>query len=680
MRRLFTNLFACATMALALVATSCTTDPEDKLPVPNFPATVNENVTAGEIYTLSIEPNQAWTISIPEESTYFTILDNDNEVYSVSGNKGSYQISIKVADIRDYNESHSCDVTMKMGKTEQVIATITLGKLTRSIEIYDVKIENGEWVYGESDEAQFEYATEQVSTDGITLTWGENGLSMFSHRVKVVSNFDWKIDGAPEWIQAIPNSTDDVTELWIKGDPANYPDEASTATLSFLDANDSSVAAVATLKVSIAEVTSVFSLNDFDESYKFNYKGEVYSTFSSSYYEGNAEGSVTFINEAIRIYTLSFDHMSGLIFPTFGHDWVTSTISEWDDKDTDKIQTRSISIGVTANNDAEREAIVLAIPQSVVDTFDDANEPYEVLEMAENGMGASGNLIEAYQKYVVTTVKQEAHPGPIRLTNASELPTIQMLKVSTTGDSDVAYDFRDAQHGYELLYTSQYDSDDAIFQFDGEYTSIEYCYYSASGGMVSMSESDSWVEVNPFGSAGGFRLVMNPSATTNKHWKDELYYKGAYWSYVVFKNNADIVAVISCLYNEGYSLTGESGSGSAGVSFSYPYAISIDGSSLVELTSGEIYESVVGNYGEIPVWHLTFITTSATMSALAGIDTSWSFFYLVESDKEWLSFEPGEMATVSMKSEGNGKTGIIIFTDANNVPKMALACSLNIAQ
>ncbi len=677
MRRFFTKLAGCTAVALTLFAASCTPDGPEVV-TPNFPAPVTEEVVAGEIYTLTIEPNQAWTISIPEDAIYFTILDNENEVYSISGEKGTHEISFKVADIRDYDNSHSCDVTMTMGKSEQVIATLNLGKLIRSIEIYDIKLENNEWIYGE--ETQYEYESEPIGEDGVTLTWRENNLAMFSHRVKIVSNFNWKIDGTPEWIQAISNNTDDVTELWIKGNATKYPLEDSSATLSFLDADDSSVEVVATLKVQIASMTSIYEFSNFDESYKFNYKGEVYSELSSSYYEGNADGEVYSTNEELYAYTLSFETMNGMTFPTFGHDWISTEISEWDTQDEELIQSRNVSISVGTNEGADREAIVLIIPKSVADTFDDINEPYEVLEMAEGGMGASGELVEEYKKYVVTTIKQTAHPGPVSLT--TELNTILMTKVDMNGNHDIVYDYETAQHGYELLYTSEYDSDDAMFAFDVAnytYTSIEYSYYDGSN-LVPMSSDESWIKINTFGSAGGFRLRMEPTATSNKHYKTEGYYNGAYSGYAVFKNKEEVVAVINCLYNEGYSLNGE-GDGNSSVAFSYPdYATSIDNSSLVQLTSGSHYETVIGDYGEIPVWHLTYTKTSATMSAITGIDGTWSFVYLNEDDREWLSFEPGDMATVSMAESGNGKTGILIFRNELMVPQMALVCTLNIAQ
>lgn len=680
MRKLFTNLFGYAVAAVALLGVACAPDPEDKLPTPNFPETITAEVAAGEIYTISIEPNQPWTLSIPEEATYFTILDNENEVYSISGEAGSHEIQIKIADIRDYNVDHTCDVTLAMGRSKQIVATLTLGKLTRSIEIYDILLEdNLDWVYGE--ETQFAYATEQVGADGITLNWGENGLAMFTHRIKIVSNFTWKIDGTPTWIQAISNNEEDVTELWIKGDAANYPMEASSATLSFLDASDSSVAALATLKVSIPSAKSILSFEDFDSEYTFNHNGELYNIFSASYIEGKAEGSVTSANEPMYAYTVAFEEMGGgFIMPSFENDWVNCTIDAWDTTNTDVIQSRNISIGVSANTDADREVLVVILPKSVVDTFEDANEPYELLEMSDSGMGASGKLNAAFEKYHITTIKQLAPPGVISLTNAAELSSVLWQKAGA--GSDISYDFPDVKDGYELLYTNKWDNDDASFVFNGTYTSVEYCYFdNASGNMKSMSDAESWVKVEPFGTAGGFKLTMNPTETSNKHWETKSYYNGAYWAYVAFKNNNEVIAVISCLCNIGYDLTGGGGSSSTGLSFSYPqYATEYDGSKLEQLTAGEYYYMVVGNFGEIPVWHLTYTQTPATMSALSGINTEWTPSYVDEADKSWLSFEAGEMATVFMSEAGNGKTGIIIFKDSNLVPKLALVCTLNIAK
>ena len=677
MRRFLINLIGCSMAAFALLATACQPTPDDNSIAPNFPEKVTAEVAAGEIYTITIEPNQDWTLTIPEEAAFFTILDNENEVYSVSGEAGSHEIQIKVADYRDYNNDYTCDVTLAMGTKEAVIATLTLGRIVRSIEIYDIKFEdNMDWMYGAV--TQFEYWDEQIGAEGVTLNWGENGLDMFCHRVKIVSNFTWKIDGTPAWIQAIENNKSDITELWIKGDATNYPLEDAVATLSFLDAEDNSIPAVATLKVSIASAKSVIQFEDFDAEYTFNHEGKLYNIFSASYYEGKAEGSVISINENLRAYTISFESlMENSYAPSFDSSWIDCTVSEWDNTEADVIQYRNISIGVSANEDVTRNAMVVILPESVYSTFEDANEPYEILEMSSTGMGASGKLLAEFEKYHVTDIKQLAPPGVISFTNEAELPTVMWQKVGK--ESDISYDYPTVKDGYELLYTNKWDSEDASFTFNGTYTSVEYTYFdNNSGNLITMSEANSWVKVNPFGEKGGFKLTMNPTSTTNKHWNTESYYNGAYWSYVVFKNGSEVVAVISCLYNLDYDLTGSTSTGS-GLSFAYPqYATENDGSSLVQLTSGEYYNMVVGNFGEMPVWQLTYTKTAATMSALSGINTDWSVVYVDEADKSWLSFEMGEMSTIGMKAEGNGKSGILIFKDSSNVMKMALVCTLNI--
>lgn len=49
-----------------LAAASCSDSDEDtKLPSPNFPEAVSATIEAGGTYTLEIEPNQNWEVSVP---------------------------------------------------------------------------------------------------------------------------------------------------------------------------------------------------------------------------------------------------------------------------------------------------------------------------------------------------------------------------------------------------------------------------------------------------------------------------------------------------------------------------------------------------------------------------------------------------------------------------------------
>ena len=668
MKKFITHSVCCIVAALSLIATACTPDKGGDEQLPIFPTTVTEDVEAGSTFTLSIKPNMAWSVSIPDEATaFFSIVDGQTEVYSVNGEAGSYDVVIKVSDIRDYNASHVCEVKMTMDNQEQTIATLTLRQLTRSIEIYDVLFEdNGDWMYGAK--TMYEYSDEQVGAEGIALNWGENGLDMFCHRIKIVSNFNWTIDGTPEWIQAISNNTEDITELWIKGDPAKYPMEDSTATLMFLDADDNTIDVVATLKVSIASVNGLFEFGDLHSEYTFNHAGELYNTYSDSFIEADIEGSVTSLNEQLYAYTLSFKESIGMKSPIFVHEWINCTFGEWDSTELDLIQSRSISISVSQNDSDAREAMVIVLPKNIVDTFADANEPYEIIDETMT------QVRPEYEKYVATTIKQLAHPGPIENITPN-ISTVLFRKLGA--NDDVAYDYPEAAHGYELLYTDKWDSIDSSFTFNGTYTSVEYTYINDAGNKVTMSDSESWIKMLPDGNDGKFQIYMNPTESTPKHYKAESYYKDAYWSYVVFKNGDEVVAVISCLYNLGYDFTAELPTVEATLAFSYPQLAADDGSTLVQLTSGEEYEMVVGNFGEMPVWQLTYTTSEAKQSALSGINTEWSVLYANDADKTWLSFEPGEMATVKMTAESN-KSGILIFKDSNNIMKLALVCTLDI--
>ena len=74
MRRLLINLIGCSMAAFALLATACQPTPDDNSIAPNFPEKETAEVAAGEIYTITNEPNQDWTLTIPEEATFFTIF------------------------------------------------------------------------------------------------------------------------------------------------------------------------------------------------------------------------------------------------------------------------------------------------------------------------------------------------------------------------------------------------------------------------------------------------------------------------------------------------------------------------------------------------------------------------------------------------------------------------------
>ena len=110
------------------------------------------------------------------------------------------------------------------------------------------------------------------------------------------------------------------------------------------------------------------------------------------------------------------------------------------------------------------------------------------------------------------------------------------------------------------------------------------------------------------------------------------------------------------------------------MNFYYPEYAAQQNSTLVELTSGELYTKYA-SYGE-KVYHLTYTTATPNLSMLKGLPQSWS--YLNTADEEWLKYEYSEdfqMVTMDAQT-GNGKTGALIFGEGS----LVLICTLNIAQ
>ena len=73
-----------------LAAASCSDSDEDtKLPSPNFPEAVSATIEAGGTYTLEIEPNQNWEVSVPTATAaWFWIQDETQKVWTLRGGAG----------------------------------------------------------------------------------------------------------------------------------------------------------------------------------------------------------------------------------------------------------------------------------------------------------------------------------------------------------------------------------------------------------------------------------------------------------------------------------------------------------------------------------------------------------------------------------------------------------------
>ena len=142
MKKTINRLFLAMMLSMSLLA-ACTT--EEDAPAPNFPEKVSRIVNideeGGNIVTLSISPNQDWVVSIPSSaSDYWAILDNEQQVLSTGGPAGDYDVRIICLAAEADLDSHTVDVSMRMGGETRVIATITLAEGDAVFNVYQANI------------------------------------------------------------------------------------------------------------------------------------------------------------------------------------------------------------------------------------------------------------------------------------------------------------------------------------------------------------------------------------------------------------------------------------------------------------------------------------------------------------------------------------------------------------
>ncbi|MBR2061176.1 MAG: hypothetical protein IJ979_04550, partial [Tidjanibacter sp.] len=332
------------------------------------------------------------------------------------------------------------------------------------------------------------------------------------------------------------------------------------------------------------------------------------------------------------------------------------------------IQSRRVDIAVSANDGAAREAMLFVLP---------ADMSMDVYEMAEFADGMpTGEVAEAYLPYLVTTIKQEAAPATLEYEH--EYGETVAFGISENGGSWPHNELGNADEHYDLLYTKDWDNDDVTFVSKKEISNIYISILNEQGQFYDV-ENDwdfTWLTYwRPASDNTRFKVQMNinhPTATAAYNENTGDYEGGLYIEY------ADgTTATIYARFNANAASGGDEG---INLTFAYPeYAESMDGSTLVKLTSGPLYNQYAMNYGVGDVWHVTFTQASHTMSMINGLTDGG--FLENEEDAEWLSYEYSEGGSVIMTdAAGNGKTGAFLFSDGMGGIEFVLVVTLEIAE
>ena len=655
------SLFKISSLLLAVTAlfAACQTTPNEEsgsagqTDQPQFPTAVTDVVAPGSEYTLTINPNMAWEVSVPEATAaYFQIKDGDNLVYTKRGDAGEHTIIIAVSNVEEFDADRICQVTMKMKGQSQTIATLTLAHKQRELKLYGVVIEDGMFGYATEGELTYGYDATEVAAEGMKMIWPEE-MGLYSTRVKVESNFNWIVDGTPEWIVPIEGGQAGVTELWIKGDETKYPMTEQSVVLSFVDATATDKC-VSSLKVIIPAATDIFSVDGFAEKTEFNYKGDIYSSMVGEYVEGGAIATVLGIDGS-AVVAVEFTEVAGLAQATLNPEWLTIDYAAWDSSNAAVIQSRALNITVPENEAHIRRATILVMPAGV-----DATDIDKIT--------LNGQIADEYAQYVVTVVEQAGNPGSIEIVGEQTMEekgnTIDQLEASHW----VFGLFDGADVGYDVFYCSEWAYENWYINVVRPYTAIKCYSFDENGGLVELTDSETaWIYTSVSGeNSEHVRIIMDktrPTAEAAKNVNTE-----EYEGVVAFEDANGVFALMLCRYNDNVPYVFQ------GLEFYYPTYAAQQKSTLVELTSGTLYNAY-SKYGE-RVFQLTYTTATPNMSMLKGLPQQCS--YVNENDKDWLTYEYSEeYQMVIMDSvKGNNRNGALIFADG----AVVLICTLKISK
>lgn len=204
MKKLLTNLFA-AVMLAGAFATACTEE-ETGNTEPSFPTTEFNEVLVGpdaaagdetltDEYEIKFTPNYDWTLSVNmENNSYFRLIDNGQERFSVSGPASETEISVVAKCIAEADfEEHSTDVYLTMNGIEQKIGRLTIAGNTVVFKVFPAVTEDGAFVPATDGTYTYKYAETAASSDTqIPMIWNPVN-SRYETFVLVHSNLAWNI-------------------------------------------------------------------------------------------------------------------------------------------------------------------------------------------------------------------------------------------------------------------------------------------------------------------------------------------------------------------------------------------------------------------------------------------------------------------------------------------------------
>lgn len=650
MKRYFSHMVTTLLAGACLVAASCSkSDEGPKIPEPNFPDAVSQSVEAGGTYTLNIEPNQDWEVSVPTATyQWFWIQDGSQKVSSKIGSAGKAQIVIGISEQEEFDQNRVCEVTLKMGGQSKVILTLTRGTLERSLSIRTCVIDaNGDFTYDpDSETSGLSYLYQADPATNVSLLWPEGRMG-FMMPVLVEGNFSWAVNKMPAWVTShvtVGNAGERI-ELLLMGNAPAYPLDGADDKLVFIDTDNHDKSFE--IGITIPPCRDIFKISDFEAVSRFNARAEYYNSKTSSWVPGSAMGSIMGIDGS-KIYVFSeVKQQYGEPYLTGDAEdiaWITVTEEPWDEtSEGGVVQTRKVLVGVSANSGDARKGVMVALPASEAAKI---TGPDDIIDAAE--------VREQYKPYIVTTIEQEATPGAIEAAEPDYMTEAGAAFVKLASGAWPVTDYQ-VTDGYQLTYTKADSWQKSYLTFNREYT--DYAVYGYDGPQEPLDKDNCWITVEK--SSKGVVIRMAP----------EKYAKEAKESFVVFSDAAGSYAMVYCIYDPDADI------GGGGDDFEVKFASANVSGAVLEAITQDNYKQIAAQYGfaesdfkenlEMNIVQYVLIYTVANPANAELEVTSTQNMMVMPWGLEWLDYEPlsDTRLLISMTRPGaeDPATGMVQF-------------------
>lgn len=592
---------------------------------------------------IKVDANCEWQLDTPE---WLDVQVPESTV-------GSLELVFTGASV----EAASGKVTFKAGETvlkELNVSVPACGE----VEVYSTQLDkNGEFLFDE--DGDYLYSTDPV--EAITLVWPGNDYRM---PVMVDAKCDWTVE-LPEWLVMkysgdAPEKHTGVITFNLMGDPMKYPLDDATENIIF-KFNGQTIHQVA---VTIPGCRDNFSygLEMALTSWEFNATGQLMT--SVGFQDLAATAWITGTKDASVAVVEMKDGKKAAENP----DWIVIDAQAYV-QGGEVLQQRSISVKVSENTGAEREAYMLFAKDGDASAF----------------FAADGTIKDEMKKYAVSIIQYGSDMEYVIMTASEETMNASGASFTVSDNPRLTAWFGDTEYIYTLTYANVYARDNAFMSFAKPYASFKV--FNA-GRKDMTSSADFWLTFTPNNESnnGGVVDMYRDMETPDK----------SDTGYLVFYDaDGSVLAIIECRFDPEVVIDTD-----VKIEFTEQSAMYAEmmGFTLEQLTEGELFDMYYD--GMTPVYHLRYTMTGMPMSIKIpgrikkhnvnpyGLRSAFRVNNLVYDEYfgpndimgEIVTSDEGAVEIYMSIPEGSSDTqirGNINFLDASDALVVILVCTLD---